>query len=111
MLCRLSWRDVILPEEVKQLSRNFIQGLFGKQVRVLFEIIERNELNDICGCVLPVKVGVESLFITVKGIHVAEISITDTNNDNAKGQFGTSDDLVDSFGHIINDTVSDKKQD
>ena len=46
--------DVVLSEVVEELAGDLIECLFSKQVRVMLEFIEWDELDDVCRHVLPV---------------------------------------------------------
>jgi len=50
-------------------------------VRVLFELIEWYKLDDIGSSIHSVSVRVQGLIIAIKCIHVAEISIANTYDD------------------------------
>lgn len=50
---------------------------------ILLELVVRDKLDDIGSRIHSVSVRVQSLLITIKCVHVAEISITDANDDDA----------------------------
>ena len=79
------WCDIISSHEIEQLAWQFLKRLFRKQVRVMLEFIERNELDNISRHVLAVSRGVECFIVGIKCVHTTEICVTYTNNDDSKG--------------------------
>ena len=77
----------------------------------MLEVVEGDELHDICGHVLAVGLGVECFIIAIERLHRLEVSITDTNNDDGEGHLRTAYDLVNCLIHVTDHTVSDDYQD
>ena len=76
-------------------------------MRIVLEIIVRDELNYISGHILTVALGVKGLVVTIKSFHAAEIGIANTNNDDSHRQLGASHNLVNRLVHVVDDTVCD----
>jgi hypothetical protein len=76
-------------------------------VRVLLELVERNKLDNVCSHILTECVRIQRLFVTVEGVHVAEVGIANTNDNDSKREIAASNDLVNRLWHVIYDTVSD----
>ena len=77
--------DLMLAHVVQQLAWNLIQYFFGEHVRIVLELIEWNELDDIGRHVLAVGLRVECLLITVEDLHSGEVCIADTDDDDGEG--------------------------
>ena len=99
-----------LSHVVYELAWQFLEGLLGKQSRVVFEIIERYELHDISSSIFTELSREESFVITVKFVHHAEISITNSDNNDCKRVVGSSDNLINCSFHIINHTISNDQE-
>lgn len=105
--CTGMWHNIMLPEEVQKLRWDLHKSLLSEEMWVCLKIIEWHELNDICSHVFTVILGVESLLVTIENLHRFKISITDTNNNNGNWEFRSSNNFVNCFVHIINDTICD----
>jgi len=66
--------DALVPEEVQHLAWHLFKSLLGQHHRVVLEVPEGHELDDIGTHLLAVSLGVERLFIRIELIHGAEIS-------------------------------------
>lgn len=99
-----------LSHVVDELARQFLQSLLGQKSRVMLEIVEGNELDDISSSVFTELTREKSFIVTIKLVHHAEISITDTNNNDSKWVIGSSHNFVNSAFHVINHTVSDNHE-
>lgn len=78
---------------------------------VLFELVEGNELYDIGFSVLAIGIRVQGLLVAIECIHVAEISITHTNYDDAQRVLGASHNLIDGLSHVVDDTIGNQQKD
>ena len=74
-------------------------------MRVVFEVVERHKLNDISRHVLPICLRIERLFIAIKYLHRAEISITNTHNNDGDWKVGAANNLINCLVHICDDTI------
>jgi len=59
-----------LAHELEQLARQFHQCFLRQKMRVVFKLVEWNELNDISLGVLVPSSTEKSLVITIKCLHV-----------------------------------------
>jgi len=64
-------------------------------------------LHDIGFAVLPQARGIECLIVSIKLLHILEIGVTDSNNNNSHGEAGSSHHLVNGFLHVVNDAIGD----
>jgi hypothetical protein len=74
---------------------------------VCLEFVVGDELHDVCGSVLTVTLRVKSLVIAIKSFHRFEVSLTDAHNDYSDGQFGSTNNFINSLVHVADDTVCD----
>ena len=84
--CSGMGHDVVFSEVVQKLRWDLHESLLSKQVRIVLELVIRHELHDISGHVLPVALGVESLFVSIEYLHTLKVGITNSNNDNSDWQ-------------------------
>ena len=61
--------DIVLAHEVEKLSWDLVENLFGEKVRIVLELVEGNELDDVGSHVLAESFRVESLFVGIKHLH------------------------------------------
>jgi hypothetical protein len=104
------WMNSSLAHELEQLARQFHQCFLCQKMRVVFKLVEGNELNDISLGVLVPSSTEKGLVVTIKCLHVWEVSISNTNNDNGHGVARTSHNLINCLSHVVNDTVCDDQQ-
>lgn len=102
--------DIFGPEVIQELIRNFVKSLFSEQHGIVLEFAEWNELHDISVHIPLVLVREERGFISIKLVHGTEVSIADTHNDNGERVARATDNLVNSSLHVIDNTVSNDKQ-
>jgi hypothetical protein len=105
------WHNTTFSHVVYQLVREFLQSFFSEQRWVIFKFIEWNKLYNICRSIPLQYVRVESFIIPVKSIHIAEVSIPNTNDNNRKRIIRATDYLIDSLGHIIYYTIGYDQED
>ena len=58
LFSRWHWYDVVLSHEVEKLSWDFHESFLCKKMWIVLEFIERNELHDISGHILPICCGI-----------------------------------------------------
>lgn len=80
------WLDSHACKVAYKLSWNLSQDFFSKTIWIVLYISERNELDNISGGVFPHKLTVKRVLICIKLLHLVEISISDTHNDDRKWQ-------------------------
>lgn len=78
--------DATSLEVVKHLAWDLFQSLLSEHHRIVLEVSERHKLHDIGSHLLPVALGVERDFVSVKLVHGAEISSAYTYDDYGKRQ-------------------------
>ena len=87
-----------------ELLGNFFEHLLS-EVTSTDGMIEAYKLDDITLCNFSLIA--KAATIAIKLLHSIEIGVTDTNNNNGAWQLCQLDDLVDSFIHIMDGTVSE----
>jgi len=80
-------------------------------VRIVLEVVEGHELNDVCSGINAERIGIQSLIITIKRVHVAKVCITNSYDDDSEWKLRTSDDLVNCLIHVIDDPISNQQKD
>lgn len=63
-------------------------------MRVLLELVERNELDNVRSHILTEGVRIKRLFVAVEAVHVAEVGIANTNDNDSKREIAASNNLV-----------------
>lgn len=103
----------ILSLHVSQkLSWNLLESLLGKLLRIVLELAEWYELYNISLHVLLVLHGVKWDVIGIEDIHAVEVITANADDDDADREAAaSSNDLINSLLHIVNDTISDDQQD
>ena len=101
---------VMLAHPVEKLPWNLHKRLFGQQVRIVLEVIERHKLHDIGSHILAVGARVESLVVAIKCLHRFKVGITNADDNDAEWILGASHDLIDCLVHIGDHTISDNNQ-
>jgi len=86
--------NIVLAHPIEELSWDFHEDFPRQEVGVAFEILEGDELDDVCGHVFAVGRRVESLLVTVELIHRCEVSLTDSHDDDSHGTLGSTDNLI-----------------
>ena len=76
-----------------------------------FEVIIRDELNDIGRHVLAVGLRVQCFFVAIKNLHRFEVRIADADDDNSHWEVGSSNDLVNCLLHVTDDSIGNDHQD
>lgn len=76
--------DVSRSKIADELVWNFGQDFFGKAVRVILNLAERHELYNISGSVSIQLLAEQRCIISIKHIHLIEVSCTNTNNDDGE---------------------------
>lgn len=105
------WSDPVPAHPVEQLAWHLHQSLLRQHVRVVLELVEGYELDDISGHVATVSIRVECLIVTIEGVHRLEVSIADSDDDDGKGQGRATDDFINSLLHVTDYTIGDDHQD
>ena len=77
----------------------------------MLEFTEWDELDNVCGHVLPVLLRVQRLVISIEDIHRAEISRADTHNDDRERQGRSVNNCIDSSLHVRYDAIRNDQQD
>lgn len=103
------WLDAIQLEVLSQLLRNFCQYFLGKKIGVILKLVKWNKL-DYVSFLLAQRLTKERDLITVKLIHLTEVSVSNTNDNNRKRVVGSSDNLIDCLVSVIDYSVSQNKQ-
>jgi len=75
------WNDLALSHVVHKLAWQLLKSFLGQQCRIMLEVIEGNELNNISGSVSSERLREQCLIITIKLVHHTEISVTNTHDD------------------------------
>jgi hypothetical protein len=78
--------DSSLAHVVEELTWNLHESFFSKLRRIVFEVIERYKLNDISLAILSVSLRIESFVVSVEDIHIAKISVSDSDDDYRHGK-------------------------
>ena len=102
--------DSICDHVAHKLVGHFLQDFLSQEDRVLLELVELNELNDISGCLLSSAVS-EDHVVTIKLPHVSEIGITNANYDDTQRILGTFHDQILSSGHVMDLSIGEDQQD
>jgi len=102
--------DVVLPHEVEQLGGQLLQRFFRQHLRVVLEVVEGDELDDVRVHVLAHVARVEGFFVAVELLHVGEIGVADANYDDGHGKLASTDDLINCFGHVIDNSIGNQKK-
>jgi len=105
------WLDSPLSHEVEELAWDLIESLFGKKMGIVLELVVRHKLHNISFTVLPEGLRVERLVVTVEDVHVAEVGIAHSDDNDSDRLRRATDDLVNRFLHVVDDTVGEQEQD
>jgi len=98
--------DPLIPEEVEQLVGYFSECLLCEQHRIMHELSVRHELHNVSIHILLVLHAVKRVIISIKDIHLREISTANTHNNDAQRQTAAPHDLINRLLEVINDTIS-----
>ena len=103
--------DIVLTHPIEQLAWNLHQGLFRQHMRIVLEVVEGDELNDISGHVLAEGARVERLIVAIERLHRLEVGVTHTNDDDGQGVLGATHNLVNGLVHVADYAISNDDQD
>lgn len=78
------WRDLASAHIVNKLSRQLVQSLFSQKSRIMFEVVERYKLHNIRSGIPLQFLREKSLRVSIQLIHLLEVRITDTHNDDSQ---------------------------
>jgi len=78
-------------------------------VRIVLEVVEWHELNDVCSGIRAEGIGIQRLIITIKRVHVAKVCITNSDDDDSEWKLRTSYDLVNCLIHVVDDAISNQQ--
>ena len=102
-------QDAICDHVAHELLGYFLQDFLSEEDRVLLELVELYELNDIPACLLSSAVS-EDHVVAIKLPHVSEIGITNANYDDTQRILGTFHDQVLSSGHVMDLSIGEDQE-
>lgn len=87
-----------------ELFRNLTKNLLCQETDVTLKIFIGNELNNIAISYLSVAID-QIIVISVENVHVCEICVADSHDDNTEWKFSTLNNLVNSLAHVVDATI------
>ena len=99
------WLDASSLKVVCQLLWNFFENLSCKEDWVILDISKWHKLNDISCNILLQVFAVQWAFVTIKLLHLVEVCISNTNNNDREWKLGSSDDFLDGAFHVVDDSI------
>lgn len=94
---------------VLEQLRGYLLHQLLAEVPPIHSLPELDELHDVPGCLCTLVVG-QSLRVPVKHLHIGEVVVADTHDDDRAGEGGQLDKDLSGFPHIHNDPVGENQQ-
>ena len=88
-----------------KLSWNLSQYFLCKSIWIILQLSEWNKLNYISRCILPKRFTPKWVFISVKLLHLIELSVADTYYDDRQRQNWTLDNFIYSCLQVIDNAI------
>ena len=110
LLLRRARHDATCHEKVNYLTRQLSEHFLGELEVVVLALFVWYKLNDVSSHELFEFLRIQRLVVSIKDVHVVEVSVAHADYDDGQGLAGASHNLIDCLLHVRDDAISDDQQ-